>query len=112
MNRITEKQLQAVVDRLNRLTNNPLASHTRVLDAPLAGDVPNKQGDARPGRILANIGNYHLSWAYGGVCLHQMHNEGGGVTTPIGSGYNTKRELYEKMHAFISGIETQKGETK
>ena len=98
MNRITDKQLQAVVDRLNRLTNNPLEAYS-VVDT--VGHF----------RKQANIGNYHLSWAYGGVCLHQMHNEAGSVTTPIGSGYNTKRELYEKMHAFISGIETQKGET-
>lgn len=110
--RITDKQLQAVVDRLNRRTNNPLDAYTRVLDAPLMGEVPNTYSDARPGRVRANIGNYHLSWAYGGVTLHQMHNESGGVTTPLGGGYNTKREMVEKLHAFISGIELNRSETK
>lgn len=91
MNRVTDKHLQSVVDRLNRLTNNPLDPYS-VVDT--VGHF----------RTQANIGNYHLSYAYGGVCLHRTDNESGGVSTPIGPGYNTKRELYEKLHAFISGI--------
>lgn len=83
MNRITEKQLQAVVDRLNRITNSP--------------EKPYIDGKAQ-------IGNYHLSHAYGGVCLHRMHNEGGGVSSPLSTGHITKRELLNLMHAYISGL--------
>lgn len=85
MNRITEKHLQAVVDRLNRITGSPLE--------------PYVNGKAQ-------IGNYHLSHAYGGVCLHRMHNEGGGVSSPLSTGHITKRELAGLLHAFIAGINT------
>ena len=83
MNRITEKQLQAVVDRLNRITNSPMQ--------------PYVDGKAQPG-------NYHLSHAYGGVCLHRMGNENGGVSSPLSTGHITKRELLNLMHAYISGL--------
>ena len=91
MERITQKQLQAVVDRINRMTGSPLESWTRQPD----------------GTIKANIGNYHLSGAYGGVCLYQMVSEGGGVTCPLGIGHVPKRELYELMQAFISGLQAK-----
>ena len=91
--RITIANLQAVVDRINRVTGSP-ATHLR------------REGD----RNRANIGNYHLSHAYGGVCLHRMCNESGGVTTPLGSGHVPKRELYEQLHAFLRGLEIGKGD--
>lgn len=92
-NRITEKDLQSLVDRLNEITGNKKEQYTK---------------DETTGRYVGNIGNYHLSFAYGGVTLHQMFNEGGGITTPLGGGYFTKRELYYKLHAFISGIQIGK----
>ena len=92
--RITIANLQAVVDRINRATGSPSTPWRR-------------EGD----RNRANVGNYHLSHAYGGVCLHRMANESGGVTTPLGSGHVPKRELYEQMHAFLRGIEIAKGES-
>ena len=88
MERITEKQLQALVDRLNRVTNSPATPYTR-------------NGD----KLTANIGNHHLSWAYGGVELDRMDNQGGGISCPLGSGHGTKRELWDKIHAYIAGIE-------
>lgn len=94
MNRITEKQLEFLVARLNELTGSPKESWTR-------------NGD---GQLHANIGNYHLSYAYGGVCLHRMMNEHGGVTTPLSYGHVPKRELYDALHAFLRGIELGKGE--
>jgi hypothetical protein len=51
------------------------------------------------------VGNYHLSHAYGGVCLHRMDNESGGVTIPLDYGYMSRRELYNAMRAFIEGFE-------
>jgi hypothetical protein len=89
MNRVTEKQLQAIVDRLNRITGSPMEPYI--------------------GRE-AQIGNYHLSHAYGGVCLHRMHNENGGVSSPLSIGHVSKRELAALMYAYISGIETQRKE--
>jgi hypothetical protein len=87
--RNTDRDLKAVVDRINRVTNSPAEPYTK----------------DEAGRMRAQVGNYHLSHAYGGVCLHRMHNEGGAVTTPINSGHVTKRELYNLMHAFLNGLE-------
>ena len=87
-NRITDKHLEGMIARLNRLTNSPTKPYERI-----------------DGRCVAQIGCYHLSHAYGGVALHRMYNEGGGVTTPLGGGHVPKRELYERIYAFIMGIE-------
>jgi len=84
MNRVTEKQLEAIVDRINRITGSPPAPYI----------------DGK-----AQIGNYHLSHAYGGVCLHRMYNAGGGVTSPLSTGHIPKRELAGLMYAFINGLE-------
>lgn len=86
--RITDKDLEAVVARINRITESPSESYSKTED----------------GKLKANIGNYHLSYAYGGVSLHRMNNESGGVTTPISSGHVTKRELYSLMQAYINGL--------
>ena len=90
MNRITNKDLEAVVGRINRVLGTPQEPWTRI-----------------DNRAVANIGNYHISGAYGGVSLHRMVNEGGGVQDVFSSGHGTKRELYEKMHAFLAGIEAE-----
>lgn len=86
--RITDKHLDGMVNRLNELTGNPVTSYTKV-----------------DGKLKANIGNYHLSEAYGGVELHQMDNESGGVNVISRNGYGTKRQLYDFLTAFIAGIE-------
>lgn len=91
MSRITEQQLQCVADRINTVTGNPLESWKQVTES--SGRVRN----------IAQVGNYHLDWAYGGVMLCQMMNAGGGVTTITGRG--TKRECYDQMQAFLRGIE-------
>lgn len=88
MERIRESQLRALVDELNRVTNSPAV--------PWARDAA--------GNLRANVGNYHLSGAYGGVCLHRMHNDGGGVTTPLGLGHRPKRELYDELRAYLRGF--------
>jgi hypothetical protein len=91
MERITEKMLESLVLRLNSITGSPETSYTKIGD-----------------KFIANIGNYHISGAYGGVQLQRMVGESGGVQTPLGGGYCSKRELYEKIHAYISGIESTK----
>ena len=95
MNRITNKDLEAVVGRINRAMGAPAEPYRRV-----------------DGRTVANIGNYHISGAYGGVSLHRMVNAGGGVQDVFSSGHGTKRELYEKMHAFLAGIEAEQSKNE
>lgn len=88
--RITEKDLQATCDRINRIMNTPIEPYARI-----------------EGKRVANVGCYHLDHAYGGVALYQMASEGGGVRDIFG-GHMPKRELYERMHAFIKGLEEDK----
>lgn len=87
-NRITDSMLEARVRRLNQLTNSPITPYSQV------GSMS-----------IANVGNFHPSYAYGGVCLHRMANESGGVRTPIISYHTTKRELYDRINSFLDGIE-------
>lgn len=86
-NRITDSMLESRVRRINELTNSPLTPYTTI-----------------DGKTTANIGNFHISHAYGGVCLHRICNTGGGVRTPIISYHTTKRHLYDLMCAWTDGI--------
>lgn len=89
--RITDKDLEAVVKRINSVTGMPLEPYANI-----------------DGKFVAQIGNYHLSHAYGGVCLHRMQTDGGGVQDVFSSGHETKRELYNRMQAFLIGMFTEK----
>lgn len=91
-NRVTDKDLQAIVDRLNRMTNSPMQPYVK---------------DETTGHHVAQIGNYHLSHAYGGVCVHRMTNTGGGVTTPVVHGHVPKRELQGRLFAYIEGLQQE-----
>lgn len=88
--RISRADLQAVVDRINRLTNNPAE--------PYRGEH---------GRWTANVGNYHLSGAYGGHALHQMQCEGGSTRDVLRTGHVSARSLFDRMHAYADGIADQ-----
>jgi len=59
------------------------------------------------GKYKAQIGNYHLSCAYGGYALHQMSNEAGGVDDVFRSGHIPARELNGKIDAFIQGYKAK-----
>lgn len=86
-NRITEKQLEAVCDLINRETGSPKAPWLK-----------------QDGKLVGQVGNYHISHAYGGVCLHRMSNEHGGVSDVFFCGHVPKRDLFERMHAFLTGM--------
>ena len=88
--RITQKDLENIIERLNKVTKNPLTPWTR-----------------RDGRNVANVGNYHIGGAYGGVQLLQMATEGGGVKDVFRCGYVPKRELYNLICAYLEGIEAR-----
>ena len=92
MDRITEKDLRIRIDYLNELTGNNPKPWERA------------EGETQS---HANIGNYHLYYAYGSVGVHQMANLGGGIKEIIGLG--TKRETYGKLCSLITGIELGKG---
>ena len=74
---------------INRATNNSEELYRRV-----------------DGNCIANIGNYHLSGAYGGYKLVQMVNEGGGVQDVLSCGFTTKKDLYNLMQAYLTGLGT------
>ncbi len=93
MDRIRQQTLELLCARINRVTGSPEQPYVR---------------DAQ-GKLIAQIGNYHLDYAYGGVNLVRMHSEGGGITTPLSCGCIAKRDLYNRMHAFLAGLEA-KGE--
>lgn len=90
-NRINLSDLQAVCNRINRITGNAIEAYTRNDD----------------GKLTANIGTYTLDSAYGGWQLVQIVNDAGGVRS-ITIDYIPKRELYHQMQAFLSGLETRK----
>lgn len=88
MSRITKKQLQFRIDTINSILNRPATPYTQV-----------------DGKLTANIGNFSLSQAYGGYGVHLMVNESGGVSTPVWHGHITARDAYERLSAFIAGLQ-------
>ncbi len=91
--RITDKHLKGIIQRINTLLGVSTEAYTK---------------DEQTGKLKANIGTWYLTGAYGGVSVYEIVNIGGGVTTPLGGGYVTKRELYNKLSAFITGLEWSK----
>jgi hypothetical protein len=91
MSRITIKHLENQVNRINQLTDSPMEYSNRI-----------------DNKFKANIGHYHTSQAYGGIRLDRVSNEGGGIYVVSNTGYGTKRELYNWMNAFITGLEMER----
>ena len=87
MQRITRKELDGAIAYLNRITGNDL-------------EPSRKEGD----KWVNNVGNFHLSGAYGGFALHQMGNESGGTRDVFSQGHMPMRELYNLIHAYAKGI--------
>ena len=91
MRRITNKDLQLAVDRLNTITDNKLGAYEK----------------QENGQYKSNVGNYHLSYAYSGVSLHKMVNQAGGVQDVFRCGHIPKRDLYNRIWAFIDGMKCE-----
>jgi hypothetical protein len=89
-NRITISMLESKVKYLNKITGNPETSYTQT-----------KKG------IKANIGNYYLDGTCSGYTVDRICNESGAVTE-LFSGHMPKAELYNKLHAYISGLQAGK----
>lgn len=89
MERITVKNLETLAALINRLAGMPEEPYTKT--------------DA--GKYIPNAGCYHLEGAYGGYKLVQMSlNGGSGTSDALSTGYVSKRELHNAMHAFKDGI--------
>lgn len=80
-----------------RITKNDLEHIVSVLNNKCGFESKPKWND---------IGSYHISGAYGGVTLHKIVNESGGVQTVLPCGYTTKKELYNLVCAYLQGIGT------
>ena len=92
MDRMTNEKLEGLARIINKLTNNPLE--------PMSTD--------ENGRTQFNGGCYHLSGAYGGKSLHRMSKRGSGTSDVFSCGHIPKRDLYNRMRAFIDGLEAHK----
>ena len=86
-NRITQKDLNAAVERLNRTLGRELATYTKTD----TGYTP-------------NAGVYHIDSAYGGFRLCAMSNTKGCTGSRDISPRGTRREVYEYIHAMLTGI--------
>jgi hypothetical protein len=85
--RITRAHLEAKARTLNGMTKSPVEPY-RTVD----------------GKAVANVGNYHISGAYKGYCLHRMTTEGGGVSDVFNTGHISARELAGLMSAYMVGL--------
>ena len=88
MQRITNAHLQSMCDTINRLTGSPMT-------------YLNEYNQI-------NVGHYHISGAYGGVNLAQVVNSNVGERDVVSCGHISKRDLYDRMYAYIRGIEDTK----
>jgi hypothetical protein len=85
--RITRAHLDAKARTINSMTKSPSEPY-RTVD----------------GKAVANKGNYHISGAYGGYCLHRMCNESGGVSDVFSVGHVPARELAALLSAYTAGL--------
>ena len=89
--RITNKKLNETIDLLNQITNSPATPWSKV-----------------GGKLVANVGNYHLYEAYGGACVHRMANTSGAAESMVTYGHVPKRELFNRLVSYIAGVEAGK----
>ena len=87
--RITDRHLDLVVEQLNKELGRPITAYRK---------------DEKGSGVQSNIGNIHTSHAYGGVELHEMANEWGGVNVLSTGGYTTKRDLYNQIQAMLTAL--------
>jgi hypothetical protein len=93
--RYTMKDLEGLVDRLNRTTGAESEPYRDATEAEKAAGFGG----------VGNVGTYYLMGAYGGHKLVQITNYGGGVRDVLGTGYVSKRELYRAVSAYLDGID-------
>ena len=89
MDRIKQSDLEYYAGLINQATNSP--------QDPYYWDENKK--------LRPNGNCYHLSGAYGGVSLQRNVNLSGGCTDVFNCGHVPKRDLYNRMRAYLAGIE-------
>jgi hypothetical protein len=89
--RITRKDLDNVVSRLNHIAGTPQQPYIK---------------NEETGKYEPQANCYLLGGAYGGWRLEQMSSTQGctGIRVPIPMGYESKRDCYNAIQAYISGI--------
>jgi hypothetical protein len=111
--RITQRDLENVCTRINRTVNGDAGKITRVKSGEVWDDYPPYTPVHTDGARVHYVQTpdvYVISYAYGGASLHRNcsadgNGESHGVSDVLGSGHMPKRELYERMQAFLRGIE-------
>ena len=86
----------------SRITMYHLDDAVRRINGELVGYTTDNPKDLPPEKV---VGCYHLSGAYGGWKLERLVNESGGCSDVFGCGFVSKRDLYNRMHAMLDGIE-------
>lgn len=87
-NRITVKDLESMIERLNIALGKPTDAYVK----------------DEYGRLVGNRGVLVLDAAYGGYNVSMMANEGGGEHgNVLGGGRGTKREVYDRLYAALCG---------
>jgi hypothetical protein len=87
--RVTEKMLDGLADRLNKMHGYALELGTRQPD----------------GEMKWNPNVFHIDRAYNGFGLFQQAENGTGSRDVLYIGHTTKRELYHAIFAYIKGIQ-------
>lgn len=90
--RTTIQRLESQVALINQMLDLPETSYTKTDNG-----------------LRANIGNLHISQAYGGVELHQMCTDGGGVTNISQNGHTPKKELDIFLQGMIAALRLSDG---
>ena len=85
--RATKKDLARQVELINQMMCQKTEGWTRQED----------------GTLQCNVGTFVLDYAYGGVALAQLVNDGGGERTILPRG--TKAQLLAGMRAFLAGLD-------
>lgn len=93
--RITQRDLDGVVARLNRMVGVPEHEERR---------EPTEQERAAGILYPSTVGRYYWSGAYGGVELQQVVNYGGGVRSVLHTGHVSRREAYQTACAYADGL--------
>ena len=90
MDRITQRYLDSLCERINVAQQTPPITYKRI-----------------DGTLVGQVGNFHISGAYGGVCLHQITTASGGARDVFSCGHITKRDLYNRMRAYLVACESR-----
>jgi hypothetical protein len=89
-NNVTYAVLCEMAEQINKIMHEPTAYRTRRKD----------------GYFETNIGHYLISHDTGeGYALHQITSVQNHSRDVLGSGLITRRELHDRMHCYLLGIE-------